>query len=47
MDLLFDLVFGETSDLYKKLVEQEQKVDQLFADSGGTPIPGSPASSRG
>ena len=35
LDLLFDLYFGETSDLHKKLVEDEQKVDQLFADSGG------------
>jgi zinc protease len=39
-DLLFDLAFGETSDLHKKLVEQEQKVDQMFADSGGTQDPG-------
>src|SRR5215212_1735034 len=30
MDTLFDLSFGQTSDLYKRLVEQEQKVDQLF-----------------
>jgi zinc protease len=29
--LLYDLSFGRTSDLYKRLVEQEQKVDQLFA----------------
>src|SRR5580765_205152 len=35
MDLLFDLDFGETSDLHKKLVEDEQKVDQMFADAGG------------
>ncbi|MGA7613915.1 MAG: pitrilysin family protein [Thermoanaerobaculia bacterium] len=27
---LFDLAFGPTSDLYKKLVEKEQKVDQFF-----------------
>ena len=40
MDLLFDLEFGETSDIYKKLVEREQKVDQMFADSGGTQDPG-------
>lgn len=40
MDLLFDLDFGETSDLYKRLVEREQKVDQLFADSGGSQDPG-------
>jgi zinc protease len=39
MDLLFDLVFGETSDIHKKLVEQEQKVDQMFADSGATQDP--------
>jgi zinc protease len=30
MDTLFNLAFGPTSDLYKRLVEQEQKVDQLF-----------------
>ena len=30
MDTLLDLVFGPTSDLYKRLVEDEQKVDQLF-----------------
>jgi zinc protease len=29
-DLLLDLTFGPTSDLYKRLVEQEQKVDRLF-----------------
>jgi zinc protease len=29
-DTLVDLNFGPTSDLYKRLVEQEQKVDQLF-----------------
>src|SRR5262249_20482451 len=39
MDLLFDLYFGETSDLHKKLVEDEQKVDQMFADSGGQQDP--------
>ena len=39
IDLLFDLYFGETSDLHKKLVEDEQKVDQLFADSGGSQDP--------
>ena len=39
IDTLFDLSFGETSDLYKRLVEDEQKVDQLFADSGGTEDP--------
>ncbi|MBL8115797.1 MAG: insulinase family protein [Acidobacteria bacterium] len=30
-DLLVDLWFGETSDLYKKLVESEQKIDRLYA----------------
>jgi zinc protease len=30
LDVLGTLTFGETSDVYKKLVEQEQKVDQLF-----------------
>jgi zinc protease len=29
LDLLADLTFGPTSDLYRKLVENEQKVDQL------------------
>ncbi len=39
MDILLDLTFGETSDLYKRLVETEQKVDQLFADSGANADP--------
>ena len=39
LDILFDLTFGETSDLYKRLVETEQKVDQIFADSGGAQDP--------
>jgi zinc protease len=30
LDLLLDLNFGPTSDIYKRLVEDEQKVDQLF-----------------
>jgi zinc protease len=30
VDLLVDLTFGPTSDLYKRLVEEEQKVDQVF-----------------
>ncbi len=34
MDVAFDLSFGSTSDLYKRLVEQEQKVDQLFFFGG-------------
>ncbi|MGE5277327.1 MAG: M16 family metallopeptidase [Acidobacteriota bacterium] len=39
IDMLFDLSFGETSNLYKKLVVTEQKVDQLFYDSGGNEDP--------
>ena len=34
MDTMFDLAFGQTSELYKRLVEQEQKVDQLFFFGG-------------
>jgi len=30
LDIALDLEFGDTSDLYKRLVEQEQKVDRLF-----------------
>jgi zinc protease len=30
MSTLLDLEFGETSDLHKRLVDDEQKVDQLF-----------------
>lgn len=30
LDILLDLSFGETSDLYQRLVEREQVVDQLF-----------------
>jgi len=29
-DLLLDLYFGPTSDIYRRLVQQEQKVDQFF-----------------
>jgi zinc protease len=39
MDLLMDLYFGETSDTYKRLVEQEQKVDGMFADNPGNVDP--------
>ncbi|HEU4642191.1 MAG TPA: insulinase family protein [Gemmatimonadaceae bacterium] len=39
-DLLVDLWFGETSDLYRRLVEVEQKVDQLFAYNPGSVDPG-------
>lgn len=33
-DTMLDLSFGQTSDLYKRLVEQEQKVDQMFYFGG-------------
>jgi len=31
IDMFMDINFGHTSDVYRKLVEQEQKVDQFFA----------------
>jgi len=34
LDTMFDLAFGQTAELYKRLVEQEQKVDQLFNFGG-------------
>jgi zinc protease len=37
---LLALHFGETSDLYKRLVQDEQIVDELFYDDGGTKDPG-------
>ncbi len=39
-DLLFDLCFDETSDLYRKLVIEEQIVDELFTDTGPNVDPG-------
>ena len=33
MDMIGDLYFGSTSDLYKRLVVNEQKVDALLADT--------------
>jgi len=39
MDVLLTLTFGPTSDLYKRLVEQEQKVDQLFVSAPPTEDP--------
>jgi zinc protease len=39
MELLCDLYFGDTSDLYKRLVEQEQLVDQLFPYAPATVDP--------
>jgi len=35
MDVMMDLQFGQTSDIYKRLVEDEQKVDQMFFFGGG------------
>jgi zinc protease len=35
LEVLANLAFGENSDLYQKLVIQEQKVDRLGADGGG------------
>ncbi len=40
LDLGLDLTFGPTSDLYKKLVEREQKVDQLIFDASANKDPG-------
>lgn len=42
LDVLFDLHFGETSDLYRRLVEQEQKADHLFPYMPPTADPGLP-----
>jgi zinc protease len=39
MDMLMDLYFGETSEAYKRLVEQEQKVDGMFTDNPGNVDP--------
>jgi zinc protease len=39
LDTLFDLAFGDTSDLHKKLVETDQTVDQLFYDTGANADP--------
>ncbi|MCL4812177.1 MAG: insulinase family protein [Vicinamibacteraceae bacterium] len=39
LDLVADLVFGPTSPLYKRLVDDEQKVDQFFASIPGTADP--------
>jgi zinc protease len=39
MDILAALYFGSTSELYKRLVVSEQKVDQLFVDVPGNVDP--------
>jgi zinc protease len=40
VDLLFDVHFGETSDLYRRLVVEDQLVDALFTDTGPNVDPG-------
>jgi zinc protease len=40
MSILLALHFGETSDVYRRLVQDEQIVDELFYDDGGTKDPG-------
>ncbi len=40
IELCLDLYAGETSDLYKRLVEHEQKVDKLIVDVPNTQDPG-------
>ncbi|HEX7486855.1 MAG TPA: pitrilysin family protein, partial [Vicinamibacterales bacterium] len=40
MDMLANLYFGSTSDLYKKLVVAEQKVDECTASNPGNVDPG-------
>jgi zinc protease len=39
LDTALDLLFGPTSDLYQRLVEREQKVDQLFPTCPRTRTP--------
>ena len=39
VDMLMDLYFGETSDIHKKLVEDEQKVDDFEAGNSGNVDP--------
>jgi zinc protease len=40
MSVLYDLLFGETSDLYRRLVVEEQIVDELTFDNAATLDPG-------
>lgn len=40
LDILFDLFFGETSDVYHELVEEKQVVDQFFPYAAGHQDPG-------
>ena len=39
MDMFMDVNFGDTSPIYRKLVEQDQKVDQMFAGSSSNTDP--------
>lgn len=39
MEMVSSLYFGPTSELYKRLVVEEQKVDQLFVDNPGNVDP--------
>jgi zinc protease len=39
VDMLMDLYFGDTSDTYKRLVVQDQKVDGMFTDNPGNVDP--------
>ena len=39
LEILLDLELGETSDLYRRLVEEQQLVDQLFVDTADTVDP--------
>ena len=39
LDLLREIAFGENSDLYRRLVLEEQKVDDLGVDFGNHPDP--------
>ena len=40
LELVASLYFGDTSDLYKRLVVDQQKVDQLLVDNPGNVDPG-------
>ncbi len=40
IDMFMNINFGETSDIYRKLVQQEQKVDQFFASGSSSADPG-------
>ena len=46
LDILADLTFGPTSTLYKRLVEDEQKVDRMRGSASSNADPSCSASSR-